>query len=564
MQSLMIKTFPRSSSYCTLIFVLLLGAAIGAHGQGALPENHPKVKAVRQVFDRLVRAIGDGRTPPGLQVLPAAAGEMRIVWFSPQYSAVIIEERACDLLASLGPDSLEAMAWLLGHELAHYYKDHHWSGDFGNSLVDLQVGKDLKGLSTQRKKRVEIETEADFFGGLSGYVAGYNTFGIMPRALELLYNAYELDANLPGYPSLPERQEIARRAVGQLRLMVPIFEAGYRLLLLGQCEEAARCFEFIARTFPSREMLNNVGVAQALEALALFELEERPFAYPFELDTETRLRQTLKAKAGEIPYEENRIERRERLLTRAQEAFDRARQKDPDYAPAYINRACAADLLGEYEEAAYWAMQARKIAGKSSEALSRAGAWIAQGIAQAHLDPADRAPARASFEKAMADNAPLARLNLAVLADSTLNSVYSLDQSAKGPAGPQETIAGLSAQEYGFILDAPDVRTKLPPGTWGQPTLTIYSRQTSEWNGLLLNTGYSTIVLLSTGTGYTGESGRGIRRGQPLTQMQEAYGRAAPVIAGRQGLFHVYENSRIIFQTDADGQVLGWMVYRIE
>ena len=110
-----------------------------------------------------------------------------------------------DLFASLGPDSLGAMAWLLGHELAHYYKDHHWSGDFGNGLADLPVGRTLKALSNQQKKRVEIETEADYFGGFSGYVAGYNTFGIMPRALERLYTAYELDAELPGYPSLSDR-----------------------------------------------------------------------------------------------------------------------------------------------------------------------------------------------------------------------------------------------------------------------------------------------------------------------------------------------------------------------
>ena len=57
---------------------------------------------------------------------------------------------------------------------------------------------------------------------------------------------------------------------------------------------------------------------------------------------------------------------------------------------------------------------------------------------------------------------------------------------------------------------------------------------------------------------------RVLRRSQPLTRVQEAYGRAARAITGRQDLSHVYENSRIVFQTSADDRVLGWMVYWVK
>ena len=96
----------------------------------------------------------------------------------------------------------------------------------------------------------------------------------------------ELDERLAGYPPLAERREIARRSQRQLAALVPVFEAGNYLMLTGHYAQAARAFDYIARTFPSREVLNNNGAARALEALE--KSGEIAFAYPFELDARTR------------------------------------------------------------------------------------------------------------------------------------------------------------------------------------------------------------------------------------------------------------------------------------
>jgi hypothetical protein len=166
-----------------------------------------------------------------------------------------------------GPDSLDALASLMAHELAHYYKDHGWVGDFGNGFADLSVGKKLKKLKRQAAKIVEIETQADYFGGLFGYLAGYNTLGVPPALLNAIYAEYQLEEPLAGYPSLAERREIARRSQRQLAALVPVFEAGNYLMLTGHYAQAAGAFDYIARTFPSREILNNGGVVRALESL---------------------------------------------------------------------------------------------------------------------------------------------------------------------------------------------------------------------------------------------------------------------------------------------------------
>lgn len=217
------------------LFAFLLLLLLGTAGAQPLPPDHPKTVAARRVVDDLVRAIGDGRTPPEFQLLASgSSSRMKVAWFAPGHNLLTLEERAYDLCAELGPDSLNGLAVLLGHELAHYYKDHGWVGDFGNGFAELEVGQTLNQLRRSEEKVLELETEADIFGGFFGYVAGYNTLEAAPPLLEKLYTAYALSTQLRGYPALPERQAIARQSAAELRGLIPAFEAGQRLLLVRQ------------------------------------------------------------------------------------------------------------------------------------------------------------------------------------------------------------------------------------------------------------------------------------------------------------------------------------------
>ena len=195
-------------------------------------------------------------------------------------NAIGLEEDTYDLCVSLGADSLNALSFLMGHELAHYYKDHGWIGDFGSGFTDLEVGQEMKALRRDLSKLTEIETEADYFGGFFGYVAGYETLNAADRVLDQIYSTYGLDENLKGYPSLSDRKIIADRSREDLKALIPVFDAGNALLLLGNYIEAAGCFDHIAKSFPSREILNNAGVARALQALNLFESGEVAIRLP--------------------------------------------------------------------------------------------------------------------------------------------------------------------------------------------------------------------------------------------------------------------------------------------
>ena len=270
----------------------------------SLSEEHPVYRRVQAIYERLAPAFGDGRMPPRLLVIPkgtklrepvasSAGGNEGTLAFEASAGLltegyIAIEERTVEVLADLGKDRDNALAFLLSHELAHVYLRHGWVGEFGNSFARTDMGRKMMKAATYEEV-VKRETEADHFGGFYGYLAGYDTLGVAPRALERIYAAYGLADQLPNYPSKAERIAIAQRQVESLKKLVPVYEAANRLLILGRYEEAGRLFIHLAQIFPSREMFNNAGVAFALEAVRLLPPKAIPFVYPFELNAETRL-----------------------------------------------------------------------------------------------------------------------------------------------------------------------------------------------------------------------------------------------------------------------------------
>ena len=541
---------------CLILAAAALCACVGRPAKADLPQSHAKFHTVHQVFDDIVSAVGDGRPPPVLQLQATGPRSSLVASFVSQHHTLHLAERAYSLCVDLGPDSLAAVAFLLGHELAHYDANHGWVGDFGQQNADLEVGQALQDYSDVRK--IEIETEADYFGGFFGYVAGYRTLEVVPRLLTSIYAAYGLQDNLEGYPSLAERQLIAQRSAEKVRQLIPVFEAGHRLLLLRQYRAAAQCFDHLCFTFPSREMLNNAGVSRALRALSLFESDALWLAYPFELDAATRLQDGRKAGVSELAEET-----RGRLLEEARGWFEKARQKDPNYASAWVNLACVADLQGEPEEALVWAQKALKAAERTNEEVSRAHAYIIRGIAQTHVEPMNLDKVKRDFEAARAGDPSLATLNLAAL---ETNGAALAEPGLPSVTPPQlggERIDGLSPENYAILMDgAPAVPlTGTQPG---QSSLTIYPRQTLSWDSLVITTSSSDIVVLATRPTYAGASGRGVRLGAARHQVLEAYGQPAYRVAARQGTYHVYTHPEIVFHTGTDDRVQQWLLYRIE
>ena len=151
-----------------------------------------KKSTAQKVFDDLLRARADFRMQTPTLVVSKKEGH--IAAFDPDRIQVVLDEKAYDLCATFGKDSLNAIAALLGHELIHYYEKHDWRRHFARENENLETARRLENM----EEGLKLETQADCLGGFMAFSVGYNTYGIMPELLKKAYKAYDLPENLPG------------------------------------------------------------------------------------------------------------------------------------------------------------------------------------------------------------------------------------------------------------------------------------------------------------------------------------------------------------------------------
>ncbi|MDQ4141268.1 MAG: hypothetical protein M3142_12195, partial [Bacteroidota bacterium] len=177
------SSFAKVAWSCLLL--LFLSPINHSTAQNLLPETSVKYKISRQVFDRLTYVFANSRPQPELEIRAHTSGIPKIIaQYQPGNRPLIqLSEEVYDLCRSLGKDSLDALAVLLSHELAHHYEKHDWYYTFG-------IGKATN--TTSRKEIERFESEADFYGCFYGELAGFSTGHVFPRVIDLLYQRFRL------------------------------------------------------------------------------------------------------------------------------------------------------------------------------------------------------------------------------------------------------------------------------------------------------------------------------------------------------------------------------------
>lgn len=545
----------------------------------SLPENHPKYIAAKKVFDRIARAWGAGGLPPRLIVRPTDdPGGARIALYRPEMRTIEIDEAVIDLCAEMGVQSDDALAVLLGHELAHHYRSHGWVGDMVAKFADLDSTKSMKAAEGY-DKLVKNETEADYFGTFYAYVAGYDALATAPAVFDRVYEKFKLADKLGGYPARDERKKIAQRRAEEIRGLQDLFDAGRAMLLLEQHEVAAAIFDYLAGQVPSRELLNNAAVARLMRVLAVlsmssFDAKAPPawaLAYPVTLEMESRLGTGRGAPLGSKGPEGDAV--LVRLLGEASDALEKALAMDENYVPARINLALALCLRNEQDLAAAQAKKAVKAAEQSGDAALIGSARTAQAIAvygQAMALPADDAErvaaiaqARALLTKAAGVTAA-ARINLEVLDGKGRPP----RETAVTSPGGAEKIGGIGCRDSDFENvqeDRKARRVEVPIGLGKTGRMNVAVLAGEGWRALALKwndrTGDRTMLLAWAGPGYAGKTAKGVGVGAGMDEARAAYGQPARTIEGSRGRYEVFTSAGLIFEVGRDGKVGGWGLY---
>jgi tetratricopeptide (TPR) repeat protein len=324
-----------------LVFVNLY---LFGYGQSAY-----KIAITQRVFDNLVLAYANSKTPPDLKIIPLQSNKQVIAnYINDKAKYVIqIDEKLIDLCLGMGKDSIESLAIIISHELAHHYNNHGWCSDFAFAISKKNNNLALKLKNVTKENKLEKESLADNHSLFYAAVAGYHTFDLYSTLINKVYSAYQLSHAIKGYPTLNERKAIAKEAGRFAKQLYAYFKDGIQAINDEQYEKAIDNFNKANSHIPFRETYNNLGVAKVRMALMMkpvtIEEYEHPqrFLYPLEVDNNSRLN-----KDNTRGEEEDKSLKMTELLKEAQRDFQEAIRIDPAYLKGYINLACVYDLLG--------------------------------------------------------------------------------------------------------------------------------------------------------------------------------------------------------------------------
>jgi hypothetical protein len=192
------------------------------------------------------------------------------------------------VLRSFGPDSCNALAFVLGHELAHIFLEQSNIDRVGSGYADKELRKKLKEVKDSAYTCI-FERQADEYAIFNAHLGGYKVMHIAEEVLTRIYSHFELKQNLKGYPTLEDRKKIARISSLKMSGLLERFEIANLAFVSGNYHLSAKIYDAILMEgFKSAEIYNNLGLCYLLELLNKKNIS-RKYDLPIFLDSKTGL-----------------------------------------------------------------------------------------------------------------------------------------------------------------------------------------------------------------------------------------------------------------------------------
>ncbi len=264
----------------TLLLIVWLTMSVLAQEEYHLPQNDPAVLQTQKVYQKIKKTIGD--SSPHLPTLEIHSAEKNIAKHSGANNKIILEKKAFDICQQFGKDADAALAFLIGHELDHFYKKNNSEVEGFATTFKLQK-KEYEAVKQE-------EYEADLFGTYIAHQAGYQVIKILPELLDKLYETYQLNENMKGYPSLEMRKGVIYDVCKKTETLKALYEAANYLSVVGEHNSAISCYSYILNTIKTKELYHNLGTNQLQAAILQLSKRHKDLRYPLIINWELPLR----------------------------------------------------------------------------------------------------------------------------------------------------------------------------------------------------------------------------------------------------------------------------------
>lgn len=235
------------------------------------------------------------------------------------------------VLRSFGADSCNALAFVLGHEMAHIFLEQSIIDRVGSGYADKELRKKLKDVKDSAYTTI-FERQADEYAIFYSHLGGYKTTHLAENVLDKIYTHFKLPSKLRGYPTLQERKQIARFSVTKIGKLIERFDIANLCFLARKYLIASSIYEAIINEgFKSSEMYNNLGLCYMMQVIESDTLYQK-YEWPIFLDSKTKLVGEQQRAFGEVGTTD--------LLNLAIKNFEVAKSNS-EYKMAYLNLSIA-------------------------------------------------------------------------------------------------------------------------------------------------------------------------------------------------------------------------------
>lgn len=282
---------------------------------------------LNEIYENLQTAIGDqSRQFPTLEIRPGANS---VLAYNQRKNVIFVDEKVIQICNEFEENAPDAIAFLLAHEMTHFYQKHKWE--------EAGFASEFLTKKSTFNEHVEDERAADLYGAYVTHLAGYQSIKLISDLFEKVYQTYGLDENLLDYPSLQERQKIAQEVCKKAKELIILFDTANYLNAIGEHLAAATAYEHLLQLVQYKELYNNLGASLVAEAARTMPFGETKFRYPLALDWDIALR--------------NGVGDRKEILAKAIQYLAKATQMDATHYNSFINLACAYVLDNQLDAA---------------------------------------------------------------------------------------------------------------------------------------------------------------------------------------------------------------------
>jgi hypothetical protein len=506
------------------------------------------------VFDRIVRAVNrDVPSPPQLQWVNGS----RDVAVTYADGRIEVDYQLLNKMRAFGADSSNALAHILTHEIMHYYLDHFWAGQFSLPYANSEWGKELQHIDADTLQMQYYETQADLYAIFYATTAGYSTLHVADRVLDSIYAWYKLPYKMERYPTLDARKEIARSAARDIQSLLPMYETGKWMLLLGMNSSGAEqltylkgaslAFEHIIdNNIRTEEMYNNIAVVHIIQAISFMNDTLAALTWPLIMESGSVLYDASSTRGQSVALPEEAA----RHLAEAKVFLENALELNPEYAPALSNLCVTFLLQGKF--GSYADTYDMLEAGRHPE-------WLFDELdAFMHFLKGRKEEAQSALAAAANKGSWSAKQNAAVMAGNLQAGQMQIPDLSE----ITEMVNGQLLPDYFYQVSGMD-GSRMDEKSQGlllfADTLDTY--RIFEVKLKFSDKAFRTLKLVETIPGLDVSSDTGLKTGQGMDKVLQLYGSEYRVNRTTLGEICYFPKQHLLVKLDTNNKVSGWAYF---